>query len=67
MANIDDLNYESITDMPIDEAIEHLRQIRLSRRIPVKKTKSTSKKKAKALPQVNPDQAAELLDILKGR
>ena len=67
MANIDDLDYESITDMPTDEAIELLRQLRLSRRIPVKKTtKSTSKKKAKALPPVDPNQAAEILKILKG-
>ena len=66
MANLDDLDYESITDMPTDEAIELLRQLRLSRRIPVKKTKSTSKKKAKALPPVDPNQAAEILKILKG-
>lgn len=67
MANIDNLNYKSITDMQTDEAIELLRQIRLSRRIPDKKTKSTSKKKAKAVPQPSAEQAAELLEILKGR
>lgn len=69
MADIDDLNYKSVTDMTKDEAIELMRQVRLSRRIPdpKKKTKSTSKRKAKAVPQVNPNQAAELLEILKGR
>lgn len=66
MADLDDLKYKSITDMQTDEAIELLRNIRLSRRIPVKKTKSTTRKKAKAAPQVNQNQAAELLKILKG-
>lgn len=67
MANLDDLNYKSITDMNIDEALETIRQIRLSRRIPVKKvTKSTTKKKKKVAPKVDSNQAAELLKILTG-
>ena len=41
MANLESLNYESISDMSQDEAIELLRQIRLSRRTPVKKPKTT--------------------------
>lgn len=64
MADLDDLTIPSITDMNTDEAIEMLRQIRLSRRIPVKKTKQTTKKKLKAAPKINQDQASELLKIL---
>ena len=65
MANLDDLNYTSITEMQTDEAIELLRQIRLSRRIPVKKVRTISKK-TKQAPKVNSNQAAELLKILAG-
>lgn len=65
MANLDSLNYTSITEMSIDEALELIRQIRLSRRIPVKKVKkTTSRKKSKAVPNINAQQAAELLKIL---
>ncbi len=69
MANLDSLNYTSITEMSTDEALELIRQIRFSRRIPVKKVKKTTKtsrKKVKALPQVDANQAAELLKILTG-
>lgn len=69
MANLDSLNYTSITEMSTDEALELIRQIRFSRRIPVKKVKKTTKnsrKKAKALLQVDANQAAELLKILTG-
>lgn len=66
MANLDDLTIPSITEMSTDEAIEMLRQVRLSRRIPVKKTKQITKKKSKAAPKVNSDQASELLKILTG-
>ena len=69
MTTIDDLKLPSITDMSPDEAIEFLRQLRLSRRIPVKKqSESTIKKKAKAkaVPKVNADQAKELLKLLGG-
>ena len=68
MATIEDLN-KSITDMSVDEGIEHLRQLRLSRRIPVKKqSKATIKKKAKAkaIPKVNSEQAKDLLKLLGG-
>lgn len=69
MSNLDDLNIKSITDMSTDESIELLRQIRLSRRIPVKKVpKATTKRKAKAkeVKDVDANQAAELLKILTG-
>lgn len=65
MATIEDLNLPSITEMSSDEAIEYLRQLRLSRRIPVKKAKSTTKK-AKAIPKPNTKQAQELLKLLEG-
>ena len=67
MATLDDLNIPALTDMSSDEAIEHLRQLRLSRRTPVKKTKTTTKKKAKAkmiIPTAK--QAQELLKLLEG-
>ena len=63
MANLDDLNYESISEMTTDDAIERLRQIRLSRRIPVRKV---TNKKQKEVPDVNAADAAELLRILEG-
>jgi hypothetical protein len=55
--------------MTRDEAIEHLRQLRLSRQIPVKKrSKATIKRQQakKATPKLNKKQAAELLKILGG-
>ena len=64
MATIDDLDYKSITDMNQDEALELIRQIRLSRRTPT--TKAKSKKKSKATPKVDANQAAELLKLLTG-
>lgn len=69
MTTIDDLPIPSITDISRDEAIELLRTIRLSRRIPVKKqSKSTIKKKlkAKAVLKPNADQAKDLLKLLGG-
>ena len=50
--------------MTTDEAIEHLRQIRLSRRVPVKTTKAKKTVKKKVEPTA--DQAAALLKILTG-
>ncbi len=69
MATIDDLDFSSIVDESNDEAIERLRQIRLSRRIPVKKTVTTKKAVAKqAIKQVSkavtPDLAKKLLDMI---
>lgn len=68
MATIEDLKTPSITDMSADEAIEHLRQLRLSRRVPVKKKQSSSTKKAKkqskAAGKITKKQATELLKLL---
>jgi len=68
MATLEDLNNPTITEMSQDEAVDLLRQIRLSRRIPTKKpTKSIVKKlKAKAVPKVSADDAVELLKLLGG-
>ena len=68
MATLDDLNIPALSDMSADEAIEYLRQLRLSRRTPVKKQSksSTKKAKAKAVPKVNASQAQELLKLLGG-
>ena len=71
MATLEDLNIPALTNMGNDEAIEHLRQVRLSRRIPVKKksTKKTSsamKMKNAPVPKLNKEQAANLLKILEG-
>ena len=70
MANISDLNTPSISDMDPDEAIEYLRKLRLSRRVPLKKQQSSTTKKAKkqtqAAGKISKDQAAELLKLLGG-
>lgn len=68
MTTIDDLDKTSFTDLPPDEAIELLRQIRLSRRMPKAKTTQAvaRKKKEKAMPKIDASQAAELLKILGG-
>jgi len=70
MSTLEDLPHQSIAEMSSDEAIEYLRQIRLSRRI--KKTttvsETTIKKRsaAKAIPKVNAKEAEELLKLLGG-
>jgi len=69
MADLDDLGYPSIIDMETDEAIDLLRQIRLSRRTPDKKpsTRTTTKKTlAKVTTAVDANMAAELLRLLGG-
>jgi len=69
MTTIEDSKLKSISEMQTDEAIELLRQLRLSRRIPKKKqSKATVKKKAKAkaIPKLNAEQAKELLKLLGG-
>jgi hypothetical protein len=70
MAQIDDLEIKPITEMSNEEAIEYLRQLRLSRRIPVKKqTKSSTtkaKKAPKKLPKPTKDDAIELLKLING-
>jgi len=68
MATLEDLDNTPITEMNPDEAIELLRTIRLSRRIPVKKiTKKPTKARKKPAPDVSAEQAAELLKILQGK
>ena len=70
MAQIDDLKIPSINEMSNEEAIEYLRQLRLSRRIPVKKqsksTKTKAKKAPKPLPKPTKDDAIELLKLIDG-
>ena len=66
MADLNDLDIESISDMTPDEAIEHLRQIRLARRLPRKPSPASQrKKKEKALPKISAEQAANLLKLLE--
>jgi len=68
MANLENLEIKSITDMTSDEAIEYLRQIRLSRRMPEKKIKSaTTKAKSKqseAAAKITSQDAKSLLKLL---
>ena len=70
MADLDSLGYKSIIDMETDEAIDTLRQIRLSRRVPdrpkkaAKESTKTTRKKAEAA--IDPNMAAELLKLLGG-
>lgn len=70
MATIDDLDVKAIDELSRDEALELLRQLRLSRRTPktsAKKKASTAvKNKQKAMPALSPEQAAELLKLLGG-
>lgn len=65
MADIEDLGYPSIADMQTDEALEMLRQIRLSRRTPTKSSKITTKRSTASV-KVSTDQAAELLKLIGG-
>ena len=68
MADLEDLETKSITDMTPDEAIEYLRQIRLSRRTPEKKTKSASanakSKQSAAAAKITSQDAKSLLKFL---
>ena len=68
MANLDDIETKSITDMSPDEAIEYLREMRLSRRTPTKKVKSKSTKnkisQSKAASKITKSDAENLLKIL---
>ena len=69
MATLDDLDKVSIAEMSSEEAIEYLRQIRLSRRTPASKPKTNTARKPRstnakvALPNT-PKSAAEMLKIL---
>lgn len=70
MADLESLKYLSIIDMSNDEAIDTLRQIRLSRRVPDKKPKAakeTTKQTTKRVTgAVDSAMAAELLKLLGG-
>ena len=65
MANLDDLGYKSISDMSPDEAIEHIRQIRMARRTPVARTRTVTTKKKQLPANVDANLATELLNILE--
>ena len=70
MADLDSLGFKSIINMETDEAIDMLRQIRLSRRIPNKKPKAakeTTKQTTKKISaMLDSKMAAELLNLLGG-
>ena len=67
MATIENLGKNSMADLDNDEAIELLRQIRLSRRTAKPKKKSTSKKYTKdKKKELTALQAKKLLEILGG-
>jgi hypothetical protein len=69
MADLDSLGYISIIDMKTDEAIDTLRQIRLSRRVPDKKPKTETTKQTtkKVSTMLDPSMAEELLKLLGGK
>jgi ribosomal protein L22 len=67
MADLENIEIKSITDMSPDEAIEYLRQIRLSRRVPDKKRSASSKAKTKqsvAASKITKQDAETLLKLL---
>lgn len=69
MTTIEDLPQQSISEMSTDEALDLLRQIRLSRRIPKTSSKKRAKTKAKKttpLAKLNMTQAQKLLELLEG-
>lgn len=68
MATIENLGKKSLADLDTDEAIELLRQIRLSRRTQKASTKkkSTPKKSTKDKKDLSQLQAKKLLEILGG-
>ena len=68
MADLNSLGYKSIIDMETDEAIDVLRQIRLSRRVPDKRPKKETIKQTtkKVSAMLDPSMAEELLKLLQG-
>ena len=68
MADLDSLGFKSIIDMETDEAIDVLRQIRLSRRVPDKRPKKETIKQTtkKVSAMLDPAMAEELLKLLQG-
>jgi hypothetical protein len=68
MANLEDLNYKSILDMSNDEALEHIRQARLRRRVekkPQAKSKTSAKKPIFDLSTLSEEDKKELLELLE--
>lgn len=65
MADIENLGLTSITEQSNDEALEHLRQIRLSRRTPKAKSKKNIVRKPTKPATMSASQAAELLKLLE--
>lgn len=68
MATIEDLDQKSISELSTDEALELLRQIRLSRRtIKSSYKRPASKTKAQKAPaKMSSEQAKKLLELLGG-
>jgi hypothetical protein len=71
MADLNSLGYKSIIDMETDEAIDTLRQIRLSRRVSEKK-KKTIKETTKTIQKktelaIDANSAEILLKLLGGK
>jgi len=65
MADLEDLNTISVTDMSQDEAIEYLRQLRLARRTPAAKPKKKAKaSQSKAAKKITKTDAQALLKLL---
>ena len=65
--DLSDLLEYNFETLPYDKAIKLLEQVRLSRKIPVKKRSKTTKakiNKTKISKNITPEQALELLDIL---
>ena len=70
MADLEDLDYTSILDMSNDEALDTIRRLRLSRRVPEKKTttRTTNKKTiSKINESIDSDMANRLLNIIGGK
>lgn len=66
MTTIEDLPQQSISEMSTDEALELLRQIRLSRRTPKKSSTRKTKVKKTPLAKLDAETARKLLEIIGG-
>ena len=67
--DLDDLNEVLFRDMTLDNQIEHLREIRLSRRQAVRKPSKKTEQKIKneqIANTITPEQALEMLKLLGG-
>lgn len=69
MANLDSLNYSSITSESKHDALERLRILRINRRTPIKVTKpkaTTAKTKGVKASALSEEDRLELLKLLTG-